>query len=540
MRPSAPHISSTRNPSASRLLLAALPALALLSGCYDTTSPADLDPDKNGRSASGDNTDREGDGTEDATATPTAAPPSSTTPEVCDGVDNDGDGDIDEEDAGCFDAAWCATAAEADSSLSPSSSAHALWLPGIHGELTFGDDAEFIVNSDGTATLTGTVYPSGDTSKGFEVDIDFTHHSATAPAGSPKEELDHSAYASAGGSVDPSDWFYYECFSGSLTGVGDWSGAYVWVSDDGPAFQVGEGANGKNGNNGASGWLTYAVHSLPTTTSVGWTGSGSGDINIDLGGCETCVDIDLGSAGDFNVFVFGNYKQGVDVLGGVAAGGNVQMQYFSVGRDVGTGPMMVAGGSLDLDAGTVHGETYYETSASITESVDLRGGDAVQGGPIDFAVEQAALEDLALDLAGLVPTGDTEVTDWDGIYLTGSDTDANVFELDGRDLDKATWLTIDAPAGSTVVINVDECVLNIGNFYMDLQGVDETTILWNFWEACWLGMDALGVRGSVLAPFADVSFDNGNFDGTLIGASLTGRAEGHHFPFAGEGEVCDE
>ena len=514
----------------------ALSLLALLAGCYDARGLDDEADGRNGRDRSGAAADREGEGDDD-TATATPAPPSATA-EVCDGIDNDGDGEIDEADAGCFEAAHCVVSAEADPCVSTSGTLHALRLPGIDKDLVFDDGAEFLIHSDGTATLTGTVHPSGDTGAGFDVDLSFTHHLMAAPSGSPVLELDLSAYAPTG-LIDPDDWFYYGCFSGSLTGVGDWTGAYVWVTEDGPAFQVGEGANGKNTVYGGSGGLDYAVHSLPTHTSVGWAGSGTGELNVDLTGCEACVDLQLGDAADYNVFVFGNYKEGVDVLGAVAAGNLVEMQYFSVGSELSGGPALVSGGRVALDSGTVHGDLYYETRATVPDSVDVQGHGPTQGSPVDFAMAQTALEDLSLDLAGLVPTGETEVLPWGEVFLTGDDADANIFELRGRDFDKATWLSIDAPAGSTVVINVDECVINAGNFYMDLQGVDETTVLWNFWEGCWLGFDALGFRGSILAPFADVRFDNGNFDGNLIAASLTGRAEGHHFPFTAEGEVCD-
>jgi choice-of-anchor A domain-containing protein len=74
---------------------------------------------------------------------------------------------------------------------------------------------------------------------------------------------------------------------------------------------------------------------------------------------------------------------------------------------------------------------------------------------------------------------------------------------------------------------------------IQLQGVDESTVLWNFWEAEWLGLDGVGWEGSLLAPFADVRFNNGNFDGTLIARSLEGTAEGHWYPFVAEGEVCE-
>ncbi len=514
-------------------LLVALLGLSALNGCYDATALSEKDAgDRNNRSDSRDRAE----GAEDGD---TAVAPPSTTAEVCDGIDNDGDGEIDEADAGCRDAESCVDEAVPDSGLSTSSTTVAFSLPGIHDELVFADGAQLVENSDGTATLTGTLYPAGDTTRGFDAIVWLTHHTMTAPGGSPIEDLRNTAY-SPSGSIDSSTWYYYDCYNASLEGIGAWVGADINLSDDGIAFQVGDGANGRNAERGASGWMTWSVASLPTSTSVGWAGAGTAEITVDLDGCEACVDLDLGAAADHNVFVFGNYTGGLDVLGSVAAGGRVDMQYFSVGSAIGSGPVLIAGTAANLDSGTVHGEVHYGTSASVPENVHVTGGTPIQGSPVDFVAEQDALEDLSLALAALAPNGDTDVSPWAEVSLVGTNPDANIFTLSGSDFVAASYLSIDAPAGATVVINVDECIINTGHFYISLEGgVDDTTVLWNFWDACWLGMEAFGMRGTVLAPFADVRFNNGNFDGNMIAASLTGTAEGHDFAFAGEGEVCE-
>ena len=53
-------------------------------------------------------------------------------------------------------------------------------------------------------------------------------------------------------------------------------------------------------------------------------------------------------------------------------------------------------------------------------------------------------------------------------------------------------------------------------------------------------MGGIGIRGTILAPLADIAFDNGNFDGNIIARSLTGTAEGHLFLFdGGPFEICE-
>ena len=98
---------------------------------------------------------------------------------------------------------------------------------------------------------------------GFTVDVHFSGYTTVAGPGSPKEELNGSAYVQNGGSVDPSTWYYYTTLTGTLTGIGNYAGAVIDVSRFMQAFQVGAGANGKNTLFGASGWFNVDVVSQP-------------------------------------------------------------------------------------------------------------------------------------------------------------------------------------------------------------------------------------------------------------------------------------
>ena len=48
-----------------------------------------------------------------------------------------------------------------------------------------------------------------------------------------------------------------------------------------------------------------------------------------------------------------------------------------------------------------------------------------------------------------------------------------------------------------------------------------------------LQMDAIGIVGSILAPIADVTFDNGAVDGFVVARSMKGTGEFHWVPFDG-------
>jgi len=160
----------------------------------------------------------------------------------------------------------------------------AIWMKNVSTNLVFTPDpGHWVENSDGTAQLTGTVHSLTNTSSGFTVVLNLTGRTTSPPSGSPMLELDPSAYVQNGGPLNPSTWYYYRSFSGTLTGFGFWQGAVLSVSPNGAAFQVGVGANGKNQDFGASAWFNWRIQHQPASGSL--TSSGMGDFNLDLFCC---------------------------------------------------------------------------------------------------------------------------------------------------------------------------------------------------------------------------------------------------------------
>ncbi len=173
---------------------------------------------------------------------------------------------------------------------------HALWIPGVEGNLRFDPEGSFVELGDGTLRLTGTLYARFDSDKTFDIDVTFYGYTEVAPPGSPKRELLPHAYIENGGPVDPSTWWYYTSFEGTLSSAsGAWAGARLRISERGPAFQVGYGASNKNVLFGASGWFYFDVLSQPRTgeqfpDANSHNGhDGRGDFNLELD-VETCVE----------------------------------------------------------------------------------------------------------------------------------------------------------------------------------------------------------------------------------------------------------
>ncbi|HYH97806.1 choice-of-anchor A family protein [Hyalangium sp.] len=237
--------------------------------------------------------------------------------------------------------------------------------------------------------------------------------------------------------------------------------------------------------------------------------------------------------GDYTLFLLQNYSGGHDVKGKVAAGGNITLTDFSVGEDLpnnNVSRLLVAGGTLSLARGSVWGESFYGASYHGDATVTFHRGTLARGTPINFAARFAELRSLSSQLAALTPTG--TVTRSTGGYillsLTGTNPEVNVFEVNASDLAGINQLAFTAPADSLVVVNVRGTSATLANLGITMSGgLDAHGILYNFPDATTLSAGSIGIWGTILAPYAHVTFNNGNWDGGIYAVSLTGTAEGH-------------
>ena len=115
--------------------------------------------------------------------------------------------------------------------------------------------------TDGTAYLSMEIQNVENSNYRFDVEVIFEGRTQTPPTGSPKLGI---CTGSAQG-----DWYYYEVTEGSLIGKNGLSGAVLAIDRNGPAFQVGTGANlYESGKFGASGWLNYTIFEQPTAFNL--------------------------------------------------------------------------------------------------------------------------------------------------------------------------------------------------------------------------------------------------------------------------------
>jgi choice-of-anchor A domain-containing protein len=252
---------------------------------------------------------------------------------------------------------------------------------------------------------------------------------------------------------------------------------------------------------------------------------------LTVGRCPICLNIRLN---DYNLFLLGDYNGGHDVVGKVAAGGNITLSDFSVGHglpDSDISNTLVAGGNLSLNRGNVLGDARYGGSYSATPSVVYPRGNAAQGQPIDFAARFAQLRSQSAQLAALPINGTTQREVWGGVMMSGTSTNVNVFDVNASAFNGAVLWSIDAPAGSFVVVNIRGASAHFGGFGIHFSGgIDQHGVLFNFVDATNITAQGFGFWGTVLAPYAHVNFNNGSWDGGMYARSFTGNAEGHINP----------
>ena len=250
------------------------------------------------------------------------------------------------------------------------------------------------------------------------------------------------------------------------------------------------------------------------------------------------ASVDLGIAGDYNVFVLGNYtSQGSDIQGRLAAGGSVFLTSYSVGSALGgwDTDTVVTGGSLTYTNGTIYGNSVTGGSTNLT-GVDVKGTStsnvASASLPVDFAAEATYLMSLSTELASLSATG-TVSDSYGTITFAGSGiSDVEVFNISASDLASAyTLILSDIADDVTVVINVSGTSAAITNCGMQSFDAYSDNVLFNFYEATGLTLSSVNIEGSILACLADVTANNGCMDGTLIAGSCTGGMQFHHVPF---------
>ncbi|HEU0164591.1 MAG TPA: choice-of-anchor A family protein, partial [Thermomicrobiales bacterium] len=249
---------------------------------------------------------------------------------------------------------------------------------------------------------------------------------------------------------------------------------------------------------------------------------------------DAAAPVDFGQASDFNVFVLGDYNATTsDVEGCLAVGGNVTFTGgFSVGGQAqGCQDALVTGGNLTFPAGTIsNGNVVY--GGTLTGNPTVPNGTISNGTTTYFDEAEEYFDALSDNLASQ-PANGTFTSQYGSTTFTGTSTSINVFNVTAADLNGIHGMTINAPAGSTVIINVSGDNVTFTGYQQWLNGVDASHVIFNFPDATTITTTGFGFEGSLLAPNATYNFSNGQHNGQIVVRNLTGNGESHNHPFTG-------
>ncbi|MCW1916070.1 choice-of-anchor A family protein [Luteolibacter sp. GHJ8] len=253
----------------------------------------------------------------------------------------------------------------------------------------------------------------------------------------------------------------------------------------------------------------------------------------------------LSVASNYNVYVLGTMNESnTDAEGRVAVAGNATLNGYGVGSSFSSSPSsagnsLVVGGNLVMNGEVQYGNLVH--GGTLSGGFGVPRGSITHGSAVDFNTTNSYLLNASSYWGGLASTGNTAVQAWGGIYLSGSNSDLNIFTLSGAALASTNTLAIDAPSGSTVLVNVTgdySRMFQMGFSFWDINNdgrgtVSRQNVIYNFVDATSLDLGGVGIQGSILAPRATVNFNNGNIDGNLIAGNLFGSGEAHNYLFQG-------
>ncbi len=259
----------------------------------------------------------------------------------------------------------------------------------------------------------------------------------------------------------------------------------------------------------------------------------SAKVNVD-----TCFStaFDLGPAKGFNLFVWRDvHSTSSDVEGKVAVGRNAYFSNYSVADklpDSTNANVLIVGKDLYFNSGRVYyGNAVYKHSTNLPKENVSIDGNLIHDDIIDFHAAKSYLLNLSSTLAGYTVNGSTTYK-WDGVFLEGNDPYLNVFKVDGSELTASTYMDIQVPNGAVVLVNINGKTIN-WNGGLTVTGTDVSNVLYNFYKAKTLKIGGIDVRGSILAPRANVTFNDGLISGQLIAKSMKGNGQLNNYPFVG-------
>ncbi|GEM_PF-1284049 len=218
-------------------------------------------------------------------------------------------------------------------------------------------------------------------------------------------------------------------------------------------------------------------------------------------------------------------------LGGLVVNGSFSSSSVTINNSANA----YVSGAFNVSSGSDNGGTIYAGTYGgpnyLTHAAYNAGTAPSVPTPINFSTAATSLDQLTSQIAGMTANGTVNATA-NSLTLTGADASQNVFNVTAAQVNAAvasgaSGITINAPAGSTVIINVSGTTISALSSQITLNNVTGANVLWNFSGATAFNTTNFAWWGTVLAPYATFTGSSGQFNGQLIASVVTGSTEFH-------------
>lgn len=239
----------------------------------------------------------------------------------------------------------------------------------------------------------------------------------------------------------------------------------------------------------------------------------------------------------YNVLVFNGFTaNNSDSNVPIAIGGNASTSSYSfyqssnsaVPGNYGT----VVGGNLTMVGGNGPSPQTYVAGSATLANTSCNTGCVQSGGtsPVNFSLLQTQMLNESSYLSGMATNG-TVSSQFNGLFFTAGAANQSlyIFSVNASQLTSGyTYLDFSGTGSATIIVNVNGSIA-AGSSIVNggFQGTNGSDVLFNFYNASQITVSSFDA--SILAPYATVYGNAGDFAGSLVAENFTGGSTTSEF-----------
>jgi choice-of-anchor A domain-containing protein len=219
----------------------------------------------------------------------------------------------------------------------------------------------------------------------------------------------------------------------------------------------------------------------------------------------------------FNALVFNDFNStNSSSQGSLAAGGSFGLSSYSAGVTTGSDLALYAGKNVSMSNGQVNGNIQAVGTVSLS-SAGINGT-TIKGASSFVPQAQAYYTSLSQIYDAMADTGQATRQSWGGITFTGTSAPIQVIDVDASLLSGAnSWSFSGLASGALLVLNISGSSAAFSN--LDMGVLQQFHTILNFTQASTVNFANTSPWASVLAPYADITGQNGRITGSVVASA---------------------